>query len=402
MTNDAANQANGEIVPERKSRRGKRAIIIVAALFGLLLLAAGGVAYAGYQYSEKYEGRILPGSSVAGVDVSGMTRDQAIEAVRAQTGPQLNREIEVAFGKKSWTVTPKELGAHSDARSAVDAAIDASDETSFMQRTRMRVFGDELGFTRQVAITYPRQGARGFIKGLAGTLNKEPVDATLDYSTGWVETTEDKTGLLVNQEKSRAALLGALRGEGDKVEITAKTLEPEVTSDSFDQVLLVRIGENKLYLYNEGEITHSWDVAPGLPEYPTPTGLYTVTEKRYMPTWINPSPDTWGADLPAEIGPGISNPLGLRAINWSAPAIRFHGTQAVDSLGYNASHGCVRMSNADVIELYDLIEVGTPIVSTIVAPLKPYTGATSSTIDPARVEDNSEPAGTAADETREG
>lgn len=400
MTDDAAKQANGEIVPARPPRRRlKRVLIVSGALFGLLLLAAGGVAYAGYQYSEKYEGRILPGSTVAGVDVGGMTREQAIEAVRAQTGPQLNRKIEVTYGKKSWTVTPKELGAHSDARSAVDAALNASDDTTFIQRTKMRVFGDELSFTREVAISYPRQGAKGFIKGLAGSLNKEAVDATLDYSTGWVETTEEKTGRLVNQEKSRDALLGALRGDGNKVELTVKTLEPEVTSDSFDQVLLVRIGENKLYLYQDGEITHTWNVAPGLPEYPTPTGLFSVTEKRYMPTWVNPSPDTWGADLPATIGPGIDNPLGLRAINWSAPAIRFHGTQAIDSLGYNASHGCVRMSNGDVIELYDLIDVGTPIVSTIVAPLKPYTGATS-TVDPERVADN-QPAEETEDAQRE-
>jgi len=96
-----------------------------------------------------------------------------------------------------------------------------------------------------------------------------------------------------------------------------------------------------------------------------------------MPTWVNPSPDTWGKDLPASIPPGPNNPLGLRAINWDAPAIRFHGTQALYSLGYNASHGCVRMANEDVIELYDLIDVGTPIVSVAVAPPKPLYGVTT-------------------------
>ena len=73
--------------------------------------------------------------------------------------------------------------------------------------------------------------------------------------------------------------------------------------------------------------------------------------------------------------------MGLRALNWSAPAIRFHGTAATYSLGYNASHGCVRMSNSDVIELYDIVDVGTPIVSTVVAPLKPlYTSAPDPTV----------------------
>ncbi len=87
--------------------------------------------------------------------------------------------------------------------------------------------------------------------------------------------------------------------------------------------------------------------------------------------------------MPESIPPGPGNPLGLRAINWSAPAIRFHGTSATYSLGFNAPHGCVRMANSDVIELYDLIEVGTPIVSTVVAPAKPlYADAPDPTVVP--------------------
>jgi lipoprotein-anchoring transpeptidase ErfK/SrfK len=82
-----------------------------------------------------------------------------------------------------------------------------------------------------------------------------------------------------------------------------------------------------------------------------------------MPTWINPDPTGWGASMPAMIPPGPGNPLGVRAINWTAPGIRFHGTSATSSIGTAASHGCVRMYNEDVIELYDVVKVGTPIVS---------------------------------------
>jgi hypothetical protein len=126
-----------------------------------------------------------------------------------------------------------------------------------------------------------------------------------------------------------------------------------------------------LYLYENGKITNQWPIATGQPEYMTPTGLYSVIEKRYLPTWVNPAPDTWGASMPVSIPPGPDNPLGLRALNWSAPAIRFHGTSALYSLGFNASHGCVRMSNEDVIQLYDTIDVGTPIVSVVAGELKP-------------------------------
>ncbi|MDQ3981917.1 MAG: L,D-transpeptidase, partial [Actinomycetota bacterium] len=89
--------------------------------------------------------------------------------------------------------------------------------------------------------------------------------------------------------------------------------------------------------------------------------------------------------------PGPGNPLGLRAINWTAPAIRFHGTSALYSLGYNASHGCVRMSNEDVIELYDMIDVGTPIVSVVAGPFRPLY---ASSPDPVLVEDDAANEGT--------
>jgi lipoprotein-anchoring transpeptidase ErfK/SrfK len=290
----------------------------------------------------------------------------------------------VAWKDRLWTVTPRELGARNDAKAAVAEAIDASRATSFVDRMQMSLLGSKLDFARDIAITYPRQGIRGFIEGIAATLDKDSRDATIDYSTGWVKILDSQQGRKVIRSKSRSGLMEALVTGASEVDLAVKELIPNKEKGDFDKVLLVRIGENKLYLYEDGKITHSWTVAPGQPEYPTPTGVFEVTEKRYMPTWINPSPDTWGASMPAEIPPGLDNPLGLRAINWSAPAIRFHGTQALYSLGYNASHGCVRMSNDDVIQLYDLIDVGTPIVSTVVGPLRPlYAAAPDPIVVPA-------------------
>ena len=372
-TNPSTTKANSDLTPARpkRARFGRRSKIALAVLAGLLVLSGAGAAWATYDYTNDYAGRLLPGARVAGVDVGGMTPEDAIEAAREAIRPRLDEVFTLTAGDKTWTVTPRELGARNDAEEAVAAAIEASRSTSFFDRMQMKLLGDELEFAREVGIRFPRQGVRGFVEGIAANYDREARDASIDYSTGWVEIERARTGRKMVRDKSRKALLTALRANDTDVDLPVKTLEPAETGEDFDQILLVRIGENKLYLYEDGEITHSWPVAPGQPEYPTPTGLYEVTLKRYMPTWINPSPDTWGKDMPAEIPPGIDNPLGLRAINWSAPAIRFHGTQALYSLGYNASHGCVRMSNDDVIQLYNLIDVGTPIVSTVVAPLKP-------------------------------
>jgi hypothetical protein len=403
-TKPSAPAANASVTPQQAPRRwlGRRATIGLLALAGLLVLAGAGAAWATYDYTQDYEGRLLPGASIAGVSVGGMTPAEATEAVAAAMQPQLDREVTLSWEDKSWSVTPRELGARNDAPAAVAAAVEASRSTSFVQRMQMKILGDELEFDRTVAITYPRQGVRGFIQGIAAGLDQDARDATIDYSTGWVEIVRPRDGRKVMRARSRSDLREALSSGGSEVDLPVKVLEPKETSGDFDKVLLVRIGENKLYLYEDGEITHTWTVATGQPEYPTPTGLYEVTEKRYMPTWINPSPDTWGASMPAEIPPGLSNPLGLRAINWSAPAIRFHGTQAIYSLGYNASHGCVRMSNDDVIELYDLIDVGTPIVSTVVSPLKPLYAAAPDPIVVAEDSGNDRPATDPNERNRKG
>jgi hypothetical protein len=398
--------ANSEIVSERARRLprvprpGKKTVIAVTILLTLALLGIGGIAWATYDYSQEYEGKLLPGTTIAGIDVSGMTHDEAEGAVRAKVAPQLRREITVRWRDESWTVTPRRLGARSNLTGVLSAAIEATDATSFLDRMRMRFLDDQLGFERRVAFTYPRRGARDLIDRISSVINLEPRDATVDYSTGWVDIVPDRVGYRVQEKASFRDLMGALQSDGGRVPVSVKTLQPERSTEDFDEVLLVRIGENKLYLYENGSITHQWQVATGQPEYMTPTGLYSVTEKRYMPTWINPAPATWGASMPESIPPGPDNPLGLRAINWSAPAIRFHGTSALYSLGFNASHGCVRMANEDVIKLYDMIDVGTPIVSVVAGELKPLYASAPDPI-PVPADDGGSTDGS-ADTTEEG
>lgn len=365
---------SGDVVPLRRRfrprlpRLGRKTAIGLAAVF---LLAFSGVAYATYDYDQDYDGKLLPGIVIAGVDVGGMTPDEAFRAVDAAGKIQLDRNITVRYEEKAWTVTPRKLGARSNAGDLVDAAVAASDETGMLKKVGMAIFGGRLDHERGLAITYPRQGVKGFIEGVASALDREPIDAGVDYSTGWLDFIEAKDGRKVLREESRRALMRGLKRESDRVVLAVKETKPAVAEHAWDQVLLLRIGENRLYLYEDGKITHEWTVATGQPEYPTPTGEYYITEKRYLPTWVNPAPDGWGASMPASIGPGPGNPLGTRALNWSASGIRFHGTEATYSLGYNASHGCVRMAMSDVEVLYELVDVGTPIVSLIASSLDP-------------------------------
>ena len=363
----AATSASADVVPKRRLGFRSRWALGLAVLLGIVVLGVSGISVAAYQYARSYDGKIMPGATIAGVDVGGMTKAEALKAVKAAIRPELKRDLKLFWQAKRWHATPAELGAKSNARRAVEDALYASANASFADKIRIRLGGD-LGFQRDVAIRYPKDGVHGFVQGLASSFDQEAEDAHLDYDDTWITVVPEKVGREVDVEKSTSKVLHALRHGASSTGLAVATKKPEVSADEFDMVLLLHIGENRLYVYEDGKITHKYTVATGQSAYPTPQGEFEVVNKRYMPTWVNPAPDGWGSDMPASIPPGPGNPLGVRAIDWSASGIRFHSTSDLGSIGHNASHGCVRMTAADVIELYDMVDIGTPIVSIQTAP----------------------------------
>lgn len=130
---------------------------------------------------------------------------------------------------------------------------------------------------------------------------------------------------------------------------------PEVTPEIR---LVLKLGERKIYVYREGELYASYPVAVGRPGWETPTGQYQIIQMIPNPGWTNPFT---GERIP----PGPESPLGERWIAfWTdgSDYIGFHGTPNPETVGYAASHGCVRMYNQDVRELYDLVSLGTPVI----------------------------------------
>ncbi|MDQ4095314.1 MAG: L,D-transpeptidase family protein [Actinomycetota bacterium] len=354
-------------LPVRKPRRRfvpRLRTVILVLLLAIPLAAVAGLAKATYDYSEEYDGKILPGATIAGVDVGGMKRHRALKAVQKALEPQLDRKVKVVWKDHAWKVTPRKLGARSDARAAVERALAESGEVSTWEKAQMRFLGEEFEFTEDVALRYPKKGAAAFIEGLAQEFNRQATDASIDYSSGWVEFVKETTGREIQTESSSRALLDALESGERVARLDVKTYQPETTVEDFDQVILLRQSDYRVYVYTDGEITHEWPVAIGQSSYPTPTGMYTVIDKVIGPSWTNPDPEGWGADMPDYIPPGPSNPLGVAAVYWDAPGIRFHGTSDTGSIGTSASHGCVRFTNDDIMELYDIAEIGSPIVST--------------------------------------
>jgi lipoprotein-anchoring transpeptidase ErfK/SrfK len=147
------------------------------------------------------------------------------------------------------------------------------------------------------------------------------------------------------------------------VDLPIASVDPSVSEKALGKTIIVRISQNKLYLYDGLKLEASYSVATGqLGIYPTPMGHWAIVNKRVNPTWVNPARDSWGADEPAFIPPGPDNPLGTRALDLDAPGIRIHGTPSDSSIGHWASHGCIRMHIWDSEDLFDRVDIGTPVI----------------------------------------
>lgn len=118
----------------------------------------------------------------------------------------------------------------------------------------------------------------------------------------------------------------------------------------------INIPELVLRVYDNGKLVKEYPVALGTSYEKTPVGNYKISSKEQNPTWIPGS----GFSDKTPVPPGPDNPLGTRWMEF-IPGYGIHGTNKDWDIQYPVSGGCIRMHNADVEELYKLVDVGTPV-----------------------------------------
>jgi lipoprotein-anchoring transpeptidase ErfK/SrfK len=113
--------------------------------------------------------------------------------------------------------------------------------------------------------------------------------------------------------------------------------------------IVVSFPDHKLALVEGDRVIKTYDVAVGAPVSPSPTGDFQITQLLENPTYYKPG---------VVIGPGANNPIGPRWIGLNIKGFGIHGTNQPNSIGKNASHGCIRLRNQDVEDLFARVHVG--------------------------------------------
>jgi lipoprotein-anchoring transpeptidase ErfK/SrfK len=343
-------------------KRARRAVVVVAIAVGIVLLALGGVSFAAYRYDQASADQILPGVSVAGTDVGDMTRAEAIEAVQRSVQERLSQPLKVRAADGSWETTPAQLGRSADVEAAVDQALQASDSVGFVTRVWHRLREQPVNISVDLTYVGGTSGITDLVSSIAGDVAQTPRDASVAVVDGHVTFVHSRPGHALGTHVATKRLEAALAAGTAAVRLPVKIVKPKIPDAKIGKTIVVDRTINQLYLYNGFDLDKTYPVATAAAGYVTPPGDWTIVDKQENPTWTNPAPDTWGADLPASIPPGPGNPLGTRALYLNASGIRIHGTEDVSSIGTHASHGCIRMLMSDVEQLYPLVPIGTRVI----------------------------------------
>jgi len=285
---------------------------------------------------------IARGVTVSGVPVGGLTAEPARDRITTS----LALPIRIATPGGVTTVDPARAGAVAD--------VDAGLASAFAARPG-------------AGVTVPVRYSVGRVAEIAGDLaarfERPPIDATvIGADARGPRFTPAKAGVAVDRRTIGAAV-GDLLSTGARSPLTLGTtsVPPRRTVASFGPVIVVDRGANTLRLYDGTRLVRTFRVATGQAIYPTPTGIWRIVDKQRNPWWYPPTYDEWAKGL-KPVPPGPSNPLGTRWMGLDAPGVGIHGTDAPSSIGYSASHGCIRMQVPEAEWLFEHVRVGTAVV----------------------------------------
>ena len=126
----------------------------------------------------------------------------------------------------------------------------------------------------------------------------------------------------------------------------------EVYAEGAARRLVISIPDRKIALIEDGRVVKVYPVAVGKAGTPSPRGSFHIASRVQHPTWYQPG---------KVVGPGPANPLGTRWMGLGYKGYGIHGTNMPLSIGKAASHGCNRMRNRDVEDLFNRVEVGDAV-----------------------------------------
>jgi lipoprotein-anchoring transpeptidase ErfK/SrfK len=279
------------------------------------------------------------GTTIGGVQVGGLLPHEASSWLRSL----FSEPLVLRVGQRRVEAAPGAFGARASIAKAVSRAR--------FSRPYARVPLD---------VTVSRARIERYVNRLARGVDRAPVNARLELAGASVKAIPGVEGRRLERVTSQRAIRIALKThERGPVVLRVAAVAPKITKGDLGSAIVIMRGSNRLRYYVDARLVKTFGVATGEASFPTPLGSYEIVTMQRDPWWY-PPPSDWAADQDP-VPPGPGNPLGTRWMGISAPYVGIHGTPDAASIGYSASHGCIRMRIPEAEWLFERVEVGTPV-----------------------------------------
>lgn len=215
--------------------------LTVAAL--IVLVFSIGVAFEAASWD-----RIKPGVSVLGIGIGELTSAEAAARLRPRTAAILDQPLQLEFGDRSWTTSPRALGLRLDPADLAEDAYRVGRQGSLLDQIHDQLQALQVGTDVPVIRTTDQSELDAMLQRISADLDKAPLDAHLELTeNGTVVFSESQPGLQLDKPESRAALAQALVSGTPVVPLVTHTLLPaiatEQVADAHAQLLSI-LGDN--------------------------------------------------------------------------------------------------------------------------------------------------------------
>jgi hypothetical protein len=300
--------------------------------------------------------RIALGVTAAGVDVSNLTTDEAVQrleglAARLEAGSVIVQSADLQF---------KFMSADAD---VVFDTITTAKRALYAGRA-----AQGLPVDVPLAVSHSQGAVERFTARINRRLGRAARDARTIITLRRVRVTHSRSGRRIDHE-GLATKIGAALDDpriARVFKVRVRRVKPNVDAHaarkSVGTVITIDQSTFKLRLFKKLKVVKTYGVAVGQPGYPTPNGRFAIQSKQIDPVWSVPN-SPWAGELAGSTvgGGSAANPLKARWMGVSG-GVGIHGTGQDYSIGTRASHGCIRMHVADVKALYRRVPLGTPVL----------------------------------------
>jgi hypothetical protein len=294
---------------------------------------------------------IASGVTAGGVPLGGLTVPQATSRLESRLGAFVMRATVVHAAGRTLRLDGGRAGVVLDAAGTAQRAALARD-------------GEPIA----LGLTHSQDAVARFSRTVSRAVTRHSRSARLRITVRHMLVRRARHGHTISA--------GALAARVDAVlarprlrrvlRVRVTSLRPRVTVEAlrrrYPTYVTIDRANFTLRLFKRLRLSKRYGIAVGMAGLATPPGHYRIREKQVDPTWHVPN-RAWAGSLAGQTIPGGApdNPLKARWLG-IANGVGIHGTAEDWSIGSRASHGCIRMHVADVIDLYPRVPVGTPVL----------------------------------------